>query len=52
MSKTESVIISLAKRVLTQRLSLDTALRDHVPTLIQKGIPLDDLIDAQLMTVD
>jgi CHAT domain-containing protein len=52
MSKTESAIISLAKQVFAQRLSLDTALRDCVPALIQKGIPLDDLIDAQLMAVD
>lgn len=46
MATNENVILWLATELLEQRLSLDVALRDHVPTLIQRGVPFTDLLDA------
>jgi len=48
MGSTPNTILSLATRAFERGLSLDAVLRDHVPTLIRKGIPLNDLIDAQI----
>src|SRR5689334_10959003 len=52
MATNENVILWLATEVLEQRLSLDVALRDHVPTLIQKGVPFTDLLDALTEALD
>lgn len=46
MDQNENVILRLANEVLEQRISLDVALRDRVPALIQRGVLFSDLIDA------
>src|SRR5437868_9090489 len=52
MDWTQNTIISLAAQAFEQRLSLDAVLRDHVPKLVQTGISLDYLLDAQLKALD
>lgn len=52
MATNENVILWLATEVLEQRISLDVALRDHVPRLIQRGVPFADLLDALTVTLE
>lgn len=52
MATNENAILWLATEVLEQRISLDVALRDHVPTLIERGVPFTDLLDALAETLD
>lgn len=49
--KTGNMIISLAAQVFEGELSLDAALRDHVPALIRANIPLGDFLDAQIVAL-
>ena len=48
MKGTENKILSLATQAFEQRISLNAVLRDHVSILIDKGIPLSDVIDSQV----
>ena len=52
MARNENAILRLATEVLEHRISLDVALRDHVATLIQSGVPFTDLLDALTEALD
>src|SRR5882762_3316558 len=52
MDRTPNTILSLATDAFEQRISLNDALRDQVPVLIDKGVPLPDLLDAQQQALD
>ena len=52
MVRNDNAILRLATEVLEERISLNVALSDHVPKLIQRGVPFTDLLDALTETLN
>ena len=48
----QNAILELAAQIHNERISLDDALRDRVPALIQRGVPFNDLLEALSAALD